>query len=311
VPRDKVRSFQVQRGGARDDGSLAITVEGRSSPFMIGQTYPSEWLEGVAQALGETHGGARIEEPAQAPPPPAPVAALKVVEVESAPAGTDIVLEYTADAVRLSIPRKGVWKAGGCMIGFGLFWSAISWTVFGAAIASREWGGVAFASLFVAVGTGILLGAVHSGIKTMQIELGGASLVVRKTGLFGKKVEQWLRSSLSGYSIEDSGWEVNDVKQWQIRIDRSDGKPIKLLRGRSTVELNWICSVLRNGPIGRVEAAPSEIKATGAECQVCNAPMTSDIVYCARCKTPHHGQCWQYLGQCSTYGCREIRYTTT
>jgi hypothetical protein len=39
--------------------------------------------------------------------------------------------------------------------------------------------------------------------------------------------------------------------------------------------------------------------------------MESRVVYCGKCRTPHHEECWSYVGQCSTYGCREIRFTRT
>ena len=45
-----------------------------------------------------------------------------------------------------------------------------------------------------------------------------------------------------------------------------------------------------------------------AQCRVCGDVMESDIVYCRRCKTPHHRECWEYTGVCSTYGCRETQY---
>lgn len=48
----------------------------------------------------------------------------------------------------------------------------------------------------------------------------------------------------------------------------------------------------------------------GGQCQVCGTEMKSGVVYCARCRTPHHGECWTYMGSCSTYGCRETRSTS-
>jgi hypothetical protein len=45
-----------------------------------------------------------------------------------------------------------------------------------------------------------------------------------------------------------------------------------------------------------------------AQCRVCGDAMEDDIVYCRRCKTPHHLECWEYNGACSTYGCRETQY---
>jgi hypothetical protein len=45
-----------------------------------------------------------------------------------------------------------------------------------------------------------------------------------------------------------------------------------------------------------------------AMCQVCGESIESEMVICRRCKTPHHHDCWNYFGRCSTYGCGETRY---
>ena len=43
-------------------------------------------------------------------------------------------------------------------------------------------------------------------------------------------------------------------------------------------------------------------------CQICGEEIRCEMVFCRRCRTPHHLDCWQYNGCCSTYGCRETRY---
>ena len=43
--------------------------------------------------------------------------------------------------------------------------------------------------------------------------------------------------------------------------------------------------------------------AEAAVCQICGDGIESDLVYCRGCKTPHHHDCWQYYGKCSTFGC--------
>ncbi|MBC8351377.1 MAG: hypothetical protein H8E66_05290 [Planctomycetes bacterium] len=44
-------------------------------------------------------------------------------------------------------------------------------------------------------------------------------------------------------------------------------------------------------------------------CKVCGEEIEGhEMVYCQRCKTPHHGECWQYTGSCSVYGCLEKNY---
>jgi len=39
-------------------------------------------------------------------------------------------------------------------------------------------------------------------------------------------------------------------------------------------------------------------------CKVCLEPITEGpIIVCAECNTPHHRDCWDYVGACSIYGC--------
>jgi hypothetical protein len=39
-------------------------------------------------------------------------------------------------------------------------------------------------------------------------------------------------------------------------------------------------------------------------CKVCGEPIVDgDVVVCASCNTPHHRDCWEYVGSCSIYGC--------
>jgi hypothetical protein len=39
-------------------------------------------------------------------------------------------------------------------------------------------------------------------------------------------------------------------------------------------------------------------------CKVCLEPITAGaVIVCAACNTPHHRDCWEYVGACSIYGC--------
>lgn len=40
-----------------------------------------------------------------------------------------------------------------------------------------------------------------------------------------------------------------------------------------------------------------------ARCVVCRNELPADPVLCPRCETPHHADCWEYLGGCAIYGC--------
>ena len=43
-------------------------------------------------------------------------------------------------------------------------------------------------------------------------------------------------------------------------------------------------------------------------CLVCGEPLAGHIVYCRSCQTPHHFDCWNYIGSCGTYGCGQKGY---
>ncbi|HLY74383.1 MAG TPA: RING finger protein [Planctomycetota bacterium] len=83
------------------------------------------------------------------------------------------------------------------------------------------------------------------------------------------------------------------------------------MEGRPAQELEWAARFLRVAIKGRTavpEDASLKVDASAGDCQVCLEKMDSRVVYCGKCRTPHHEECWSYMGMCSTYGCREIRF---
>jgi hypothetical protein len=57
-------------------------------------------------------------------------------------------------------------------------------------------------------------------------------------------------------------------------------------------------------------AEPQEPDSVESQCQVCGEPLAKDLVWCAACKTPHHRECWEYFGSCSTYACGHKKHMT-
>ena len=51
-----------------------------------------------------------------------------------------------------------------------------------------------------------------------------------------------------------------------------------------------------------VIAGEMELQGPGS-CPVCSTPVEEDRAVCSRCRTPHHGDCWKYLGGCAVYAC--------
>jgi hypothetical protein len=55
--------------------------------------------------------------------------------------------------------------------------------------------------------------------------------------------------------------------------------------------------------VGDVSTAVREPDAVESQCQVCGEPLAANLVWCSACQTPHHHECWEYFGGCSTYAC--------
>lgn len=64
-----------------------------------------------------------------------------------------------------------------------------------------------------------------------------------------------------------------------------------------------VASRLTQG-ISIVEAGLAEPGEGPPTCKVCGEAITGPAVRCASCKTPHHRDCWEFVGACSIYGCQ-------
>lgn len=64
-----------------------------------------------------------------------------------------------------------------------------------------------------------------------------------------------------------------------------------------------VASKLGQG-ISIVATGPSALEDTGPPiCKVCGESIVFPGVLCVVCKTPHHRDCWEFVGSCSIYGC--------
>jgi len=55
--------------------------------------------------------------------------------------------------------------------------------------------------------------------------------------------------------------------------------------------------------------APADDGTRDPHCQVCGFDLPADNrVYCKRCRTPHHPDCWTFNDGCSTYACGEKKF---
>ena len=70
------------------------------------------------------------------------------------------------------------------------------------------------------------------------------------------------------------------------------------LQGGVTARLGEGVSIVEAGPASAEDAGPPMCKVCGES--IVDAPK----VRCSTCKTPHHRDCWEFVGGCSIFGCK-------
>ncbi|WZO98961.1 RING finger protein [Isosphaeraceae bacterium EP7] len=95
-----------------------------------------------------------------------------------------------------------------------------------------------------------------------------------------------------------------------VQVDKNFGQSAEALYGVVSQAL-MVHDALRQGVLARVNQGISivEVGAPHPEtgppiCKVCGEPIDGPSVLCTTCKTPHHADCWEFVGTCSIFGCR-------
>jgi hypothetical protein len=96
-----------------------------------------------------------------------------------------------------------------------------------------------------------------------------------------------------------------------VQVDRNLGQSPEAL-GAAVREALVILDGLLDGVSRRLNQGiaivdQSDTPPEGSEppvCKVCGEPiLDGNVITCAECNTPHHRDCWEYVGACSIYGC--------
>lgn len=112
---------------------------------------------------------------------------------------------------------------------------------------------------------------------------------------------------IRGYSDGTFDLDAHTVTVMVRQLLREESDLMNLI----TCAKDFATFVLGSTPsieVCRGEIVMEEVRvAAGGECPVCGTAMTTGTVRCELCRTPHHAECWQYMGRCSTYACQGKR----
>lgn len=95
--------------------------------------------------------------------------------------------------------------------------------------------------------------------------------------------------------------EPEDFKKWWVFLKDAKAK----------AENKRLEVLLASSQTARIlPPEPPQLALESTQCNVCNEAMGPDrpLVMCAKCQTPHHKDCWAYIGKCSTYNCGATDY---
>jgi len=292
VRLERVRAFRAHSFTEGGRGALDVDLEGASQRRWAVE-YPLDLLEALAAELTRC---------------------LDRLRTGASQRTEDV--QFTADGVRLMI-RPGGWTdhlrstASAAASAAVLLLATTAWAR--SALETKD-GRLAVPIVLAAcwAGATIYSAAVFRRARRATIlEYTAKSLRATDIDPLGRRIREWPRSEVWGFEVHS----VKDARGnhgpavLQVRLSNG-GRPV-LVGRREPQEFEWIASVLRRG---RPKAKEVEVVATstpGGTCQVCGTWMEERVVWCARCRTPHHRECWDYTGMCSTFGCREIRFEST
>ncbi len=111
-----------------------------------------------------------------------------------------------------------------------------------------------------------------------------------------------------GVSLVIGGRSVGVTKQFVTRAVTA-GRLRDLLDSGSFL-FEELQEQFRIDPRGVQEVHSGAASLRESHCRVCGEPFESAPVFCVTCETPHHRDCWDYLGRCAIFACGAVRSTS-
>ncbi len=238
-----------------------------AKPLPLAVGYPPEWLQ-----LAANHLAARSATPFQTTALPQRVPKVETMltgamtlendTVEAQPQGSKIRCEQGNGRQLFVIPPAGLIKGSKGLFVFSLIWCGFIGLIAGIAIfgthdKSDFWIPMLFFLVFLAIGVGMMLGAIQMGRRRAMLSAGrdGVSIVV--AGIFGTKRWDWTSEQIQFIRTGPSGMEMNNQPVIELQIHPVTGKKKGFLAGRNVDELKWLATRLRQ-ELGAPAVAPEE-----------------------------------------------------
>lgn len=178
-------------------------------------------------------------------------------DVLEQPANSRIELERHSNGVTVTVPAPGVMRSNCGLLVFGVIFGVVGTALLIAFINQQinpppprprgkgdgpTWLGI----VFLGVGVGAVLGAIHFGRKRAVLAVVGDQLLTFETGPLGSRRRSFIRAELLDIACGESNVKSNNKQLPQLQIIVVGGRaPVRMLTGRDETELMWLATVLR------------------------------------------------------------------
>jgi hypothetical protein len=238
-----------------------------AKPLALAIGYPPEWLQ-----LAANHLAARSATPFQTGPMPQRVPKVETVRadarilendtVETQPPDSTIRCEQHNGRQLFVVPPAGLIKGSKGLFVFSLIWCGFIGTMAGFFLFGKHnepdiWIPILFILVFLAIGVGMMLGAIQMGRRRAILSAGRDGVSVVVAGIFGAKRWDWTAGQVAFIRTGPSGMEMNNQPVIELQFHTDTGTKKGFLAGRNAEELKWLATRLRH-ETGMPANAPEE-----------------------------------------------------
>ncbi len=133
-------------------------------------------------------------------------------------------------------------------------------------------------------------------IEADPVEFGAKTLTAKAREAFHA-----LRSALIKHALDPAIHLALGGRNVLLTLQHTiDGR---ILSPAVDVVISIADSFLVEGEPGRAVAESMQLMVAAGTCLVCGVGMEVETVRCAKCRTPHHKDCFSYFGRCAVFGC--------
>ncbi|HVX87122.1 MAG TPA: hypothetical protein VH253_20225 [Phycisphaerae bacterium] len=263
LPLDQLRELAISTAAGRNamhapaSSIISLTAMKPSGRrFTLASNYRPELLQALAERLVAELARRGRTIPLNA----APAASAATLTATGAatpqdqslepPPATRVICGRAADALTFLMPRAGLRSPLVRFLAFfTLLWNAFAWVFFAVALRNVTKDGIVpllFVSLFVLVGTFLLVWTLRSALRKVVILAGPDALLLTEKGILRTSEKHWPRDVMAAIRDAESRTTVQNRTLMQLQILTTDGKTHRCLTGAEDDDLAWIAATLQS-----------------------------------------------------------------